>query len=323
MRINPSVRYGLVIGVNLALATLGNPNLFAGDEPRANLSTSTRAPAADLPVLNFVRPGTLIDNTPPDGWSHLVLKSIPKLASGDLDTLPESAKDTATMFHTVILADVRRQGGEGGEYALRRVGLGICLPDRGHDIVVNSDALQALGIKLSTIPKIVLGSTEREMARGRLLARTPTCAILRSPVLLFVNKEHRRVLLNYALLVDPKSGSLRTLVWWIDEDASARKPLRDLVVLPPAPLVYTCNMDVSAQRILGQIPVSWSFAMGSMPPGQTQSMPARLQAWSVHDPKSDAESLAFERELRSAWNAPRRALGAVSSAAPRPGRRPY
>jgi hypothetical protein len=74
-----------------------------------------------------------------------------------------------------------------------------------------------------------------------------------------------------------------------------------LVLLKPAPLVFTLNMDVTALRILGEIPVSWTFAMAEMPPGQSYTMPSSLQAWSVHDPKNVMESAAFERALKD-WN---------------------
>jgi hypothetical protein len=302
MRIDPSVRHALAIGASLLLVVLIHTELLAGsDTPIETNALESRA-ASELPPLFSIAPGTRIDDTPPPGWSHLVLKSIPQLASGDLDSLPESAKTTATMFRSVILADVRRTRGTDSPYGLRRVGIGICLPDRGHDLVVNSETLQALGIRLSTIPKIVLGRTESEMAQARLVARTPTFAVLRSPVMLLVGGEHHRVLINYALLIDPRSGLLNTLAWWIEADPSARKPSQDLVLLQTAPLVFSCNMDVVAHRLLGEIPVSWSFAMAAMPPGRSLTMPARLRAWSVKDPTTVAESAIMERDLRGALN---------------------
>src|ERR1017187_7332336 len=50
------------------------------------------------------RRGLLIGDKPPEGWSHLVLKSLPRLASGDHDSLPKGSKKTAAFFRPGILA---------------------------------------------------------------------------------------------------------------------------------------------------------------------------------------------------------------------------
>src|ERR1700722_11691015 len=57
------------------------------------------------PRLVLLAAGTRIGDTPPEGWTHSVLRSMPRLKSGDLDTLPTAATKTATMFRTAILAD--------------------------------------------------------------------------------------------------------------------------------------------------------------------------------------------------------------------------
>src|SRR5262249_39174601 len=62
------------------------------------------------PQLARLTAATRIGDKAPEGWTHLVIKSIPELKSGDLDTLPEVANKTATMFHTVMLADVQPVG---------------------------------------------------------------------------------------------------------------------------------------------------------------------------------------------------------------------
>jgi hypothetical protein len=75
-----------------------------------------------LPDLVLLTPGTQVERKIPAGWSHLILKSIPRLASGDLNTLPGMASSTATMFHTVILADVRPVAAAADQrFVLRRI----------------------------------------------------------------------------------------------------------------------------------------------------------------------------------------------------------
>jgi protease-4 len=60
-----------------------------------------------------------------------VIKCLPRLASGDLETLPRVAFRTATLIRTMILADVGRSADAPSRYVLRRVGVGLCVPDPG------------------------------------------------------------------------------------------------------------------------------------------------------------------------------------------------
>ena len=109
-------------------------------------------------------------------------------------------------------------------------------------------------------------------------------------------------------------------MWWIDADPAARKPAQDLVQLQPAPLVFNCSLDVIARRLL-EVPVSWSFAMATLPPGRSLTMPSSVQPWSVYDPKTVAESASFERELRGFSSALQSAPSASLGSASRPTRR--
>src|SRR4051794_40377268 len=74
------------------------------------------------PQLVLVKAGTRVGTTLPGGWSDLVIKTKPRLVSGDLSSLPSFASTTASMFRSVILADIERSK---GNIALRRVGLGL------------------------------------------------------------------------------------------------------------------------------------------------------------------------------------------------------
>ena len=255
--------------------------------------------AAALPELAHIAPGTRVPDRPPPGWSHLVVKSVPRLASGDLGSLPDSARATATLFRTAILADVAPPGRSRGA-ALLRVGVGNCLPVRGHDTVVTPASLPPLGVTLGTVDRLVLDRAEAELMKGRLVARSPTFALLSTPATLVVDGKHRAVLLRYALLVDPATGALCTAVWAIAADPRERRPVREWVQLP-GPLVFDCRLDVAAGRLLGAVPVSWSFALTALPPGRVRPLPPALRGWPDRDPKTPAEVTQLEQALRAAW----------------------
>lgn len=248
-----------------------------------------------LPKLVLINPGTKVGTEPPRGWTHLVIKSLPTLESGDLGSLPAIAKSTATMFRTVLLGDARK--GADGKFELRRIGLGICTPVRGADTVVSASSLDALGVPLGFIARRVLERSEEEMSRGRLKAKTPTFALYCAPVTLKVGQSHVPVILKYGLLVDPDTGSLRTVLWPVAANPDTRKVPRSLILIPPS-LTFTCGLDVASERFLNAIPTDWSFAMAKLPPGDRVALPAGLQPWTIRDRLPPAESAALEAELR-------------------------
>src|SRR5271166_6275283 len=73
--------------------------------------------SADLqaPRLVHLDPGTRLEGqSAPQGWRHLVIKSVPNLATGDLDTVSSQAFETARRIRPVIVADIRRSEPEFG-----------------------------------------------------------------------------------------------------------------------------------------------------------------------------------------------------------------
>jgi hypothetical protein len=230
------------------------------------------------PKLVYLPPGTVIGAKPPEGWSHLVLKSIPRLASGDRGTLPAGSSRTATLFHSVMLADVKPVNVEEREFELDRLGVGICVPvpnDEGKDMVVTADRLDALGLRFSVVERAVLDAAEAELAEARIIARTPAFALFRSPVTAVSGDDHRKLTLNYAFCVDRPTGRLRVGVWTMRPEPKAQTPPTALVKLGTN-TIFNCEIDVRAKRILGAIPYSWSFAMRSLPPGRTLRVPPQL-----------------------------------------------
>jgi hypothetical protein len=257
------------------------------------------------PRLVTLPAATRVADSAPEGWSHLVMKSIPHLASGDRDSLPSSASKTAALFRTVMLVDVQPVGLD-KEFILSRIGIGMCVPARDgkvEDIVVSSDRLQSLSIRLSTIEQLVLEVAEGELAEARIVARTPTFALLRTPAMLVVAGKHRKVDLFYAYCVDRATGRLRVAVWSMWPGTIHQPPPPAMIELAPKTR-FDCAVDVSAKRLLGTIPISWSFAMRSLPPGRSVRVPAALgqEVVTVARHAAEADAEALERMLRQTFS---------------------
>ena len=233
-----------------------------------------------------------------------------------------SAKKTATLFRTVIVADVEPLGLD-KEFILSRVGIAMCVPapdGKSEDVVVSSDRLEALGMKLSTVEQMVLEAAETELAESRIVAYTSTFALLRSPVNLVVAGKHRKVDLYYAFCVDPATGRLRVGVWSMWPGDVKQPPPPSLIELAPG-TKFDCALDVKAKRVLGTVAYDWSFAIQKLPPGQVipikrrKALCEKIVAIAKHPTDVDTEE--FERILRKIlFAAPEPANTAKTAKAP-------
>jgi hypothetical protein len=248
----------------MMISGLGLVVLFAAaDMPRLKNE-------AMLPQLVLMAPGTEILSDGPRGWTHPVVRSAPRLASGAIDTLPDSAKTTATLFKTFIATDVvRRDSG----YVLNRVGLANAIAFEGREIVISPKGPKAAIDSLTTIQSIVLRELNSEMERGRLIARTPTFALLRSPAIVLVGGRHQAVDLHYAFSVNPQTGAQKTLCWGVM--AGSTSAPREIIAMP-SKASFDCALDVAVSRRIGPLPLTWSFAMTSLPPGKAMAVSESL-----------------------------------------------
>ncbi|WP_169975801.1 hypothetical protein [Tautonia rosea] len=245
-----------------------------------------------LPFLVHLEPGAEVGLGPPEGWTHRVVRSVPRMVSGDLAQLPDSASATATRFRTVITAEVEPPGPRKQSARLVRVGVGNAVPVGDQELVVTRlgprEALETLGV----VDRVVLIAAESKLKRGRLIARSPTFALFRTPTVLVVEGRHREVELHYALLVDPDSGALTTLCWpQPDNDWS---PPEAIIRLAPG-LSFDAQLDARITRRIGPAPVSWSFAMNGPPPGN-HILLSGTDAAALVDPLTDDR---LEERLRT------------------------
>jgi hypothetical protein len=285
-------------GLCIPLVVMGGLYLLsecAWSEPTAG-TLLAQTFAGTQPRLVYLQPGVRISDKPPKGWSHLVLKSLPRLASGDQSGLPAGVSKMATFFRTTIVADIQTADPDEKKFVLAQVGVGICVPqDEIHDVVVSSDRLDALGLHLSTVERLVLDAAEAELAEGRIIARTPTFALFRTPATLVVAGKHRKIALYYAFCVEGSTGQLYSAVWAMKPEGEPQRPPSALVKLSKKAIV-DCELDVKAKRILGAIPLSWSFAMRTLPPGVSVRVPADLGELIVATAKRPADGDAKELE---------------------------
>jgi hypothetical protein len=282
------------------LVVLGPSATSNGSGPMTGMIAAS-AIGMSQPKLVYLKPGLRITKKPPEGWSHLVIKSIPRLI-GDKGSLPSGSSKTATLFRSVVLANVKPVDINEKDFELTQIGVGICIPDpqdEDQDIVVSADMLNALGLNhLTTVQRMVLDAAELELAEGRIIARTATFALFRSPVTMLdpgPGGKHGKANLYYAFCVNHATGRLDVAVWNMKPESTAQTAPAVMAKLA-ADAVFTCKLDVKAKRILGTVPYSWSFAMTDLPPGQKLRVPPTLGALIVETSRHPAESDPDELE---------------------------
>jgi hypothetical protein len=153
-------------------------------------------------------------------------------------------------------------------YSLHRVGVGLCAPaeDGLGDVVVTPTSVEGSKGRWTTKQRLVLAATSLDLARVSLGAATSNLALIRMPVTFLVSGSHHRISVCYAVLADPHSGAVRTFAWKENPDAASGPVQPAKLRLISAPL-FDCPIDVQATRLLGTIPVTWSFAVRELPPG--------------------------------------------------------
>ena len=257
------------------------------------------ASPGQLPATHLVHleaGSRLVGQSAPPGWSHVALKSMPLLASGDLETVSSQAFEIARRVRPLILADIRRAEPElDSSYYLARVGVGLCAPgqDGESDRVVTATAVEGTAGTWTTKQRLILTAMAFETSRTRLAAATSTFALLRSPSNFLIGGSHRKTESCYALLVDPTSGELHVVVWQDDLRRSAQMPLEIPARLLASP-IFDCPQDVHATRVLGT-PLAWSFAIRELPPGTDMTLPADLVASLKKGVEQSTNSAALEQ----------------------------
>jgi hypothetical protein len=134
------------------------------------------------------------------------------------------------------------------------------------------------------------------MADGRIIARTATFALFRSPVTMVdATGKHAKLILHYAFCVERTTGKLHVGVWTMRPSHETQQAPATIVKLT-SDLTFPCEIDVRAKRILGTVPYSWSFAMKSLPPGKKLAVSAALGKEIVDTSRHPAESDPDELE---------------------------
>jgi hypothetical protein len=285
-----------------ALALLTMPVVGCGRNedlpPPATVAEEDRLQSAAR--VARIEPGTRIGDGPPAGWSHLVLKTRPRLTSGDVDKLLSSVREAIPKYHNSVVLNVERDRGPSGRYRIAAFAVGLGTPAGGEDVIVTEDAAEKLGLRLGIMEGTVLSKREDELDAFVCPAKTETMAIVDFPATVRRGEKHVGVVMRFASLVDPDDGRLTTLHWMLDPAGRGYQFSGDsLVVLDPNQ-VMDWNLHVDGGKFLFGTPTAEAFAATSVPQGTPLVASAELKQAAAEKFFSVNSRARLEQMLRTA-----------------------
>jgi hypothetical protein len=251
-----------------------------------------------------IPPGTVIGTTAPSGWSHLVIKSLPRVLESEISNIPRnflldrsrSAAMASWMF-TAFLADIQPERHQGiPPYRIHSIALGLGTANGGRDVIITPETASEYGVELNEFTRDILTQGYTTQRRSRVVIQGPAMAVVDTPVTYRSNGRNRSARFRYALLVNGNSGRLDPVVWLLDADGGCGETASILSpnTIDEAELIP----DQSEFNVLG-IPSEAAFAVDRLPPGRARVLlPPDLRSLAAQGKVTPAEAGSLEQRLR-------------------------
>lgn len=222
--------------------------------------------------LPRIEAGTLVEDSDASRWNRVVLLAKPRIASGDVDAVPKSARTAAANFVLTILATVTAEdaGNASSVYRLDELGVGYCMNIDGQLKIVTSDKARSMGLYLGFIQSNMLSENEKQLDTVRVITRTTTLVIFDTPAILLRQAQHQDFLMRHFVWVDSRTGRNAALVWLLKQDATGTWKVADEPMrwLPPGMKEdRAIHVDGDEFSFFG-IPNDRAFALEDLPPGK-------------------------------------------------------
>jgi hypothetical protein len=264
-----------------------------------------------------IAPGTVVERGPPAGWSHLVIKSEPRVKPSEVPRVPlprivdisrdEYLQQISWMF-TAFTADVveERQGAH-ARHRLRAVGLGLGAKLDGRDTVLAPEdaarTVQGLGFPRREIQQRIRRETLEKgykvQSQSRVAVHSPLFALVDTPVTFRCGGRNKMIRFRYALLVDAPTGRLDVLCWRLGGEDGDCSDLARAVLLPPNDIDPAELIPDPAQFNALNIPGELAFGVDDPPPHRfVVTLPAGLRAPAGKTRFAPDEARALEDGLR-------------------------
>lgn len=243
--------------------------------------------------------GTVVDRTAPDGWSHLIIKSVPRVKPEFRGQLLDLTVRMSTWMFPAFVADVRPevQGGA-TRYRLRAVALGLGTSIDGRDVIITPETAADFGVELNWITREILTKGYKTQRLAVIALQGPTFALVDTPVWYRCGSKNHLIRFRYALLVDANTGRLDVLAWLLDPDGSCGVP-RFAVLLAPNTVDEVELIPDMSKFTAGLTTAEDAFGVDRLPAHRAQVLlPTGLQALALQTRFTAIEASTLESGLR-------------------------
>lgn len=286
-------------------ATWPEPPLQTDWSGEYNTAPQTTSPG-DFPVtydlvsrpLGSIPPGTVVESSPPPGWSHLVIKSLPRVREDQKAGLSSLLIGNASWMFSTFLADVQKETiGDRARYRFNKAALGLGAKAKGRDTVLTAETGRKLGGDLGLFGGEILAKGYEVQHKAILVLSGPSMALIDTPVWFRCGEDNRLVRYRYALLVDQSTGALDVLLWRLGVDGQCAD-LQTAVRLAPN-TIDPAELVVDRKKINGLgIPSDDAFAVAKLPPGRPVPLPEDLRKLAAQTRFTAEDAHSLDTALR-------------------------
>jgi len=266
------------------------------------IGLGARAAAADVVAaagpLPIVPSGTPVADRSAARWNRLILAAAPRIAAGDVESIPLGVRERLGRLTLVLMATVRAVAGAGGgpRHELDDLGAGYALPVAGRLTVVDTEHPPPEA-GLDFLGRQILSQNGKSLVGLHCVGATDTMRVFDAESILFRDGRHGDFVMRHFVWVDPASGECSACVWLLAKRSDGGL---DVVEDPPRWIASGTHEDraihVDANEFMLGIPTRRSFALLDLPPGKplrwspALKAAAASQAW----PAATVASLAHE-----------------------------
>jgi hypothetical protein len=113
--------------------------------------------------VSLIEPGTVVEEKAPKGWSHLIIRSHPRVADEELSKVNAITARHASLLFTAMTAKVEQYRDDAEtKYRIKDVGVGFGAPIGRRLTILSPDTQAELGANLSFVGSQVLATCYEE-----------------------------------------------------------------------------------------------------------------------------------------------------------------
>jgi hypothetical protein len=249
-------------------------------------------------LLGRIPPGTVIEESPPLGWTNIVRVIEPVLTEQDLQNTPGMVAFYVQLFKDVTLAKVEKIG---STHELKLLAVGLTAKVKGKDTVI--DPTHRYGADLGSFGGRLLDAYENGFKDHMWqLVQTPTLRVFDERQRLLRGDKRTVMLVRNAVQMDRKSGQVTTLVWLLTDNNDEENFLaEENMELLPDGYREKYNPSIRYDQFVLGLPISDDvIARREISQGKPVLFTPALRRLAARKTYTREEALELEEALRAA-----------------------